>query len=332
MFLGKLVTPVALAIGILAAPAHAEPDLGVLSDASSRIERSFDCSDFRETSGYWTCQTEIEFARGQGAYPVDIQINYRSYDNDAVVSYEMKVFRPLIRPESFEVFVSFARFVAPELEQVLMQADAAQAYGRGQTKFPSNGLVVIANDNSDAFSVKIISEADDRSFDLPAPCPHKTTINGWQVTYSKNIGTAEPSMRQLEPEMLISGQFRVLDSGVKPVFGIHRVFSRSLAHTDPAPYYLTVLSDGRPIYQGQWVEKREPTCCTTTLNPAVPAETFQAFEGSRVGAIVLSRDKEMTRRVAAAEFDSSNAWSAINFAQLLRNDIRERLGPGTGCR
>lgn len=328
----RFLASIALAMPLFAAPAVAESRLGEFAQAKQRVLSTFDCRDESETPGYWTCQTAFDFQRGRGEYPVDITIRYRSSDNDAVVSYKMTVVRPLLRADSFEVLVGFSGFADPALAQMLMQQDNASAYGRGETKFRSDGLVVIANDFSDKFSTEIIAEADDHSFDLGAPCPMMAPIDGWQARFSRNIASAEPSLRQLEPEGFISGEFMWVDGQILPAFSAHRVFSRSLAFLDPASQYVTVLKDGEAIYQGQWIEEREPTCCTTSLRSPVAAETFKALETGKVGTIVLSHDKEMRSLVAAAEFDPASTWKALVFASRLQNDMEQRLGPGTGCK
>ncbi len=322
---------IGLSAALLASPALAQSRFGEFAQAKQRVLSTFDCRDESESPGYWTCKTAFDFKRGRGEYPVDITINYRSYDNDAVVSYKMTVARPLIRPDSFEVFVGFTGFTDPALAQMLMQQDNAVAYSRGETRFRSNGVVVIASDFSDKFSTEIIAEADDHSIDTGAPCPRIASIEGWQASFSRNTAGAEPSFRQLEPEGLVSGQFSWVDGQILPSFTAHRIFPRSLSFIEPASQYVTVLNDGEPIYQGQWIEKREPTCCSTRLHSPVAADTFKALETGKVATIVISRDKEMRSRVAAAEFDPSGAWKAIEFAGRLGNDMKQRFGPGTGC-
>ncbi|MEM9422854.1 MAG: hypothetical protein AAF986_10180 [Pseudomonadota bacterium] len=280
---------------------------GPYEAAAQKVRARFKCDDTRVSSGYWTCKTKINVGEGMGI--ADFEVTVRHYSaplTGGVAEYRFKLpRRSLIRDTSFRGMVGFAKFFGDDVAAILNTEENHTLYVRGQDIFVANGFQFEVQEFSSSFAIIVRDNNSDRSKPSTiadyAPdekdCTQIDGFPGWQARWSHTAASITPALKPVSQEYdLITGSFYIGPKEVTPSF-------RLPTGGGPVGSYVTVFVDQKPIYQGKWVEKRKPTCCTQYVDTKMPRDLLFAMASGKQGMVTISWDAEVKRVRAAGAFD-----------------------------
>ena len=332
-------TIIAILISALAAAsAHAAPQDffgGPPDPAMQAVTQKYVCDDIRESSGYWTCQTKINVGQGIGLVDLHVQVRHLSAPlTGGVVAYIFDIpKRRLIRDTSFRGLIGFAGFFGEDVARTLNTRETYSVYVRGQDVFEVGDLLFEVSETSSSvqFTVQSKSHPNTRQSIIanlapdPDSCRQSDGLPGWELSWSDKYSSIEPALRPVSTEYdMVAGQFNISKGEVTPSF-------RKSHWPGQNEDYVTLFVDEQPVYQGQWIKKSEPTCCSLSIGKKFPLDMLYEMPSEGTGIIMVSADPEGKTVIAASKFDLSNMMKAAQTAQIGR--INRALAKETGkCR
>lgn len=288
--------------------------------AAAEVTRHFSCDNIKDNShtGHWTCDTKINVGQGMGLIDLRVQVRHRAPPfSGGVEKYIFETPRTrLIRDTSFRGIIGLAQFFGADIADGLSTGENFQNYLRGQDVYEVQDLVFEVSETSSSFKLTVqrlngehtyVSSVSDREPDHKS-CTQTDGLPGWHISWSDRHMFIEPAFKAVSPEYkMIAGSFHIgrdtVSPSFRPAFG--RVYDGN---------YITILADNVPIYQSQWIEKREPTCCTLSVQDPMPREFLFAMAQATEGIALLSHDAEGKRIIAASRFDLTNIGKAADKA------------------
>lgn len=332
-------TTIAILISALAAAsAHAAPQDffgGSPDPATQAVAQKYSCDDIRETSGFWTCKTKVNVGQEIGLVDLNVQVKHLSAPlTGGVVAYIFDIpKRRLIRDTSFRGMVGFAGFFGEDVARTLNTRENYTAYVRGQDVFEVGDLLFEVSETSSSvkFTVQSKSHPNTRRSviaDLapdPNKCRQKDGLLGWELSWSDKWASIEPALKPVSTEYdMVAGQFNISKGEVTPSF-------RKSHWPGQSEDYVTLFVDEQPVYQGQWIKKTEPTCCSLSLKKKFPLAMLLDMPPEATAIIMVSADPEGRNVIAASSFDLNNISEAAKKVTVGRLD--RMLAKETGkCR
>lgn len=303
--------------------AHAAPQDhfgGSYEPAADEVTEHFSCHDITNNinTGFWSCETKINAGQGMGL--IDLQVKVRHFSppmSGGVVKYIFETPRTrLIRDTSFRGIVGLARFFGANIADELSTGENFQNYLRGQDVYEVQDLIFEVSETSSSFKLTVqklngehtyVSSVSDRDPDQNS-CTQTDGLPGWHISWSDRHMLIEPAFRPVSPQYkMIAGSFNIGRDTASPSF--RPAFGRAYDGD-----YITIFADNVPVYQSQWVEKREPTCCTLSVQDPMPRAFLFSMAQATEGIALLSHDAEGEQIIAASRFDLTNIGKAADKA------------------
>lgn len=272
--------------------------------AEDKIKTQSFCSDQKQEYGNWYCNGHILVNTAIGSYPIETNIT-KEYATK--VTFLIK--NDLVRNTSYPLTIKLASLIDPAIATALSSEDNKRDYLRGRREFNIGEYTVSINALNYRYALEIEPKKKYSYEDFS--CHNKLGLKNWDIDWrTKTVTALKPDLIQSNPLSQITGAFIITPTGINPAF--------NLWGNTTSDYNVTILADQKTIYQGKWVTKKEPTCCTTSLNKQLSMQDFKSMASAQQATIILSRDDGTPE--AQASFFPQDINKILNTAETSKTD------------